>query len=62
MSALVLQPAGSGPLFGKAIADARGETMPRFAGHDACGGERVVDFALCLIIAAAAIGLLLSAL
>lgn len=62
MSALVLEPARSGPLFGKAAADSRNEAIPRFADHDACGGEHVIDFALCLIIAAAVVGLLLLAL
>ena len=57
MSSLGLS-ARSGPLFGRPLLDDPDEAVIR----DPCGGENVIDFALCLVIAAAMVGLLLLAL
>ncbi len=35
--------------------------MPRFDAPEPCGGETVIDLALCLILAVAVVGLLLLA-
>ncbi|GLS43960.1 hypothetical protein [Methylobacterium brachythecii] len=59
MSSLTLL-ARPGPLFGRPVLDHPEEAMPRE--RDPCGGEHVIDFALCLVIAAATVGLMLLAL
>ena len=55
-------PAGSPgavhPLSRQSLAPA----MPRFDEREPCGGETVLDLALCLILAFAVVGLLLLAL
>lgn len=53
-------PARPGPLFGRpALPPPNDATLDD---RDPCGGEHVIDFALCLVIAAAMVGLLLLAL
>lgn len=62
MSTLILRPARPGSLFGDRADAPRLAAMPRADDTDPCGGERIIDFAICLIVAAAVIGLLLLAL
>lgn len=41
--------------------DGRAGAMPRNDEREPCGGERVLDLALCLIVAVSVVGLLLLA-
>jgi hypothetical protein len=59
MSSLSLS-AREGPLFARPARPHRDEAL--LGEGDPCGGENVIDFALCLVIAAAMVGLLLLAL
>ena len=63
MTVLVLPPARRDLARGGGGAGGcRCRSMPRYDEPDPPGAERIVDFALCLILAVAVIGLLLLAL
>ncbi|GEP00767.1 hypothetical protein [Methylobacterium haplocladii] len=62
MSTLIFRPARSGSLFGVSDDAPWNAVKPPTDDHDPCGGERIIDFALCLIVAASVVGLMLLAL